>query len=82
MEENEVSGIQWIPIEDIKNYKWVFWHDRLLNTALNKLEYVMKSKNGAHSPYSYISHAIEMLRGGADSNEVAIVLNDALGLLK
>ena len=29
-EEEEVSSIKWIPIDDIDNYKWAFNHDKII----------------------------------------------------
>ena len=29
-EEQEVSGIKWIPLSDIDNYKWAFNHDKII----------------------------------------------------
>ena len=29
-EEEEVSSIKWIPIDDINNYKWAFNHDKII----------------------------------------------------
>lgn len=29
-EEQEISGIKWIPLSDIDNYKWAFNHDKII----------------------------------------------------
>ena len=29
-EENEVSNIKWIPLDEVDNYKWAFNHDKLI----------------------------------------------------
>ena len=30
MEENEVEGIQWIPVKDVDKYMWAFNHDEII----------------------------------------------------
>ena len=33
-EEEEVSSIKWIPIDDIDNYKWAFNHDKIIKEEI------------------------------------------------
>lgn len=39
-EKNEVSAVSWIPINNLKNFKWAFDHDILIIKLANKLELV------------------------------------------
>ena len=36
MEENEVDGIQWVPIDEIGEKRWAFNHDELIQKILAK----------------------------------------------
>ena len=36
-EQNEVSDVKWIPIDELENYKWAFGHKELIMEASNKL---------------------------------------------
>jgi 8-oxo-dGTP pyrophosphatase MutT (NUDIX family) len=33
-EEGEVDSVKWINVEDVKNYKWAFGHDKLISKCL------------------------------------------------
>ena len=77
MEENEVDGIQWLPIEKANTLKWAFDHDLVLQKALSKLGYRMKN-GGNYSAYSCIEQAIDMLDNGSGPEEIKRVLQNAL----
>lgn len=77
MEENEVDGIQWLPIEKANTLKWAFDHDLVLQKALSKLGYRMKN-GGNYSAYSCIEQAIDMLDNGSSPEEIKQVLQNAL----
>lgn len=65
MEENEVSGIQWIPLEDIGKYKWAFWHNRLLVPAIKRLDAML---DGGDSK-ELVKNAYESLASIVSRNE-------------
>lgn len=72
MEDNEVSGIKWIPLAEVDNFQWAFDHDQLLQKALAQIGPQGKDEKG------YIEQAIQMLQQGANPNEVIRVLQNAL----
>lgn len=73
MEEGEVEGIQWLPIEEVGNIRWAFDHDELvekvLTTYANRISGGQEFKNDREK----ISKVIEILERGGDT-EYAISL--------
>lgn len=43
MEENEVDGIQWLPLDKVSTLRWAFDHDELISKIINKL-HIRKKK--------------------------------------
>lgn len=78
MEENEVGGIQWIPVEKAKGFQWAFDHDNIIDSTLSKLSYHMnKGGDVSYNAYSCIDQAIDMLKQGSSPIEIIKVLENA-----
>ena len=73
MEEGEVDGIQWLPIENVGDIKWAFDHDELvkkiLDTYTNRIYETKPFKNKREM----LNKAIEILEKDGDK-EYAIKL--------
>jgi len=78
MEQNEVGGIKWVPIEQINTIQWAFGHNRILQDFLNSFKHIMGSQNSEYSAYSCISYAIQLLQNGGNKDEIISTLNNAL----
>lgn len=76
MEEGEVEGIQWLPIEKSNTLKWAFDHDELVKKILSKYSntiYGSKPFDGQGGKMAIIDRALETLENGGDT-EYAIKL--------
>ena len=66
MEENEVDGIQWLPIEKCETLKWAFNHDELINAILSKYENKIHGEGNFGTKRELLNKAIEVLEKGGD----------------
>lgn len=55
MEENEVSGIKWVPVDDIDSVKWAFDHDEIVKVAATKMGYTMSNGGNMGDMRSIVS---------------------------
>lgn len=79
MEENEVDGIQWLPVEKAESLKWAFDHDELIQKILSKYSHlIMGENNTGLTPKDKISKAIELLRNGGDTDYAIEMLQSLL----
>jgi 8-oxo-dGTP pyrophosphatase MutT (NUDIX family) len=82
MEENEVDGIQWLPIEDCGKLKWAFDHDELVKKILQKYSYKINGGENVNNPLSAIEKAINVLSSDGDTDYAINLLMQAKKLLK
>jgi len=71
MEENEVSGLQWLPLDKCGTLQWAFDHDELINRILTKYSHLIKGENVPVQ--SIISKVISILENDGDT-EYAVEL--------
>lgn len=74
MEENEVSGIQWLPIEKVGTLKWAFDHDELIQKILSKYSNKINGDDKFENKRAIINKAIELLENGGDTEYVISLL--------
>jgi len=82
MEQGEVGGIKWVPIEQINTVKWAFGHNKVLADFISNFKHIMGGKYEDYSAYSCISHAIDLLQNGGNKDEIISILNNALKHIK
>lgn len=77
MEEGEVGGIKWVPIEDTDSVKWAFWHNRMLKDLISKLNL---DSDGSMKDQSKdaIRKALQLIQNGANKDEIINVLQSGL----
>lgn len=81
MEEGEVDGIQWVELKYVKNVKWAFDHDELLEKIINRLGYDMSDGGEEESTQDatiYIERAINMIDRGEPVEKIKDMLENAL----
>lgn len=71
MEENEVSGLQWLPLDKCGTLQWAFDHDELIEKVLAKYSHLIKGENVPAQ--GIISRVIDILENDGDT-EYAIEL--------
>ena len=71
MEENEVSGLQWLPLDKCGTLQWAFDHDELIEKILAKYSHLIKGENVPAQ--GIISRVIDILENDGDT-EYAIQL--------
>lgn len=74
IEEGEVEGIQWLPIENVGDIKWAFDHDELVKKVLSM--YTNKISGGQHfkNKREMLNKVIEVLENGGDTEYVISLL--------
>lgn len=75
MEENEVGGIQWLPIEDCDKLKWAFDHDELVKKILTKYSDKINGGKSFSDKNSIIDYVINLLKTGGDTDYAISLLN-------
>ena len=82
MEENEVDGIQWLPIEKCGTLKWAFDHDELIEKILKKYSHIINGEENVVSPIFGIDKAISILSNDGDTEYAIKLLTQVKNLLK
>lgn len=81
MEEGEVGGIKWVPVEDADNVKWAFDHDILIQKILAKYGEKMYGDNTNYSNVpQMLDKAIGLLENDADKEYVISFLERIKGI--
>lgn len=75
MEENEVSGIQWVPLGKVTNIQWAFDHDELINKILQKYKNKVYGDVEYSDYKSIIDKVKEILSNGGDTEYALELLN-------
>lgn len=71
MEEGEVGGIKWVPVDQAENVKWAFDHDGVLQKVFRKYSGRMYGDSGEYGDVGQmIDKAIDMVSSGADEEYV------------
>lgn len=80
MEENEVDGIQWVPIDEIGEKRWAFNHDELIQKILAKYaNRLNKSLDGDFgSGRDVIQKVIDILKTDGDTEYAVQLLQKLL----
>ena len=68
MEENEVDGIQWLPIEDVGDIKWAFDHDELINKILHTYTNRISGGDKFNNSREIINKVIDILENDGDKD--------------
>ena len=79
MEENEVSGLQWVPLENADNVMWAFGHDELIKKISAKYSRLINNEEAPTGVKNVIDKAINILETGGDT-EYALKLLKSLTL--
>lgn len=75
MEDEEVSGLQWLPIDKCGTLRWAFDHDELINKILTKYSHLIKrNKEENLSDREKISKVIDLLQNGGDTEYAVEIL--------
>lgn len=75
MEENEVDGIQWLPIGECSQVRWAFDHDELIQKILSKYSHLIDGDNSSEmNPHDKVMKAIEILKSGGDTEHAVKIL--------
>lgn len=76
MEEGEVEGIQWLPLEKCDTLQWAFDHDELMNKVIAKYSHLINGENIDDLDKSdIIDKAIEAVENGKDKEYIIQLLN-------
>ena len=78
MEENEVDGIQWLPLEKAGTLKWAFGHDELIQKIVAKYAHKIKGQENFGSNRAKIKKAIEVLESNGDTEYVIELLKSII----
>lgn len=80
MEENEVDGIQWIPLERCNEFMWAFGHGELIQKALVKFSNKINGGDeGFGDVYQMLDRAINGLENGEDTEYIISLLKRVRG---
>lgn len=75
MEDNEVSGLQWLPIERCNTLQWAFDHDELIEKILSKYSYLIKQSEEENLPArEKILKVINLLQNDGDTEYAVKIL--------
>ena len=79
MEENEVSGLQWVPLENADDVMWAFGHDELIKKIMMKYSHLINNEEMPTGVKNVVDKAISVLENGGDT-EYALKLLKSLTL--
>lgn len=70
MEENEVAGIQWVPLQECGKKMWAFDHDELIQKVLAKYAHKLNGniEGRFNSGADVIDKVISILKSGGDTD--------------
>ena len=74
MEEGEVDGIQWLPLDKANTLQWAFDHDELIQKILSKYSNKINGENNFSNKREIINKAIEVLENNGDTDYVISLL--------
>ena len=76
MEEGEVEGIQWLPLEKCDTLQWAFDHDELMDKVIAKYSHLINCENIDDLDKSdIIDKAIEAVENGKDKEYIIQLRN-------
>lgn len=79
MEENEVDGIQWLPIERSSGLQWAFDHDELVSKVLRKYSHLINGDESSNlDAKGKITRAIDILQNNGDTEHAIEILKTLL----
>jgi 8-oxo-dGTP pyrophosphatase MutT (NUDIX family) len=78
MEENEVDGLQWLPIEKCGTLRWAFDHDELIKKIIAKYSHKINGEQISGTGTERIRKAIQVLRDGGDTDYAIEILQSLL----
>lgn len=78
MEDNEVEGAQWLPIEKKDSLMWAFDHDELLDKILKKYSHFVNDEKMPEDETSKIRKAVEILENDGDTEYAIQILKSLL----
>ena len=82
MEEGEVEGIQWLPIEKCGSLEWAFDHDELIEKILRKYSHKINGEETFTTPIAAIDKVINILSNDGDTEYAIKLLMNVKNLLK
>lgn len=75
MEEGEVEGIQWVPLDKCDGFQWAFDHDELINKVVNRYSHLINKEDTLNMSTMTILHkAIEAVNKDADKEYIQNLL--------
>lgn len=74
MEENEVDGIQWLPLEKANTLQWAFDHDELIQKICAKYSNKINGPGNFKNKREILNKAIETLENNGDKEYVISLL--------
>ena len=76
MEENEVDGIQWVPLEKCDTIQWAFDHDELIKKIISKHRHLIQNENiNLLDKSELINRAIQAVEQDMDKTYILQILN-------
>ena len=78
MEDHEVEGAQWLPIEKRDSLMWAFDHDKLLEKILKRYSHLINQDKLPESKEERIKKAIEILETEGDEEYAIQILKTLL----
>ena len=76
MEEDEVEGIQWLPLDRCNTLQWAFDHDELMEKVIAKYGHLINNENiDSYDKTSIVSKAIEAVQNDMDKDYILKLLS-------
>lgn len=71
MEEGEVGGIKWVPIDQADDVMWAFDHDELIHQILERFGGKLYGDNGNYAnPQQMLDKLISLVKSRADEDYI------------
>ena len=75
MEDNEVDGLQWLPINKCGSLQWAFDHDELIGKIIKKYSHLINKENYLSlSERGKIMRVIDILENDGDTDYALDIL--------
>lgn len=79
MEENEVDGIQWLPLNKSNTIQWAFDHDELISKIIQKYGHLINNENiNDYDKTTIIHKAIKAVENDVDKSYIISLLKKLL----
>lgn len=76
MEEGEVEGIQWLPLDKCDTLQWAFDHDELIEKVISKYGHLIHNEDiNSYDKKSIINKAIEAVQKDMDKEYILTLLS-------